>query len=127
MRRLLSRSTKLFVGGCLAVGLSLFVTTSADAYVYCAGPVSGIEIASGGLLKVNWGYGTRNICFLNADTASPTTVVPQSVCQAIYADVLSSYFSGKNFAANFSSSTTCAAAVGAGPWPAEQPYSFTTQ
>jgi hypothetical protein len=104
----------------------VFCASQSNAFVICTGKVTFYEIANDGLIKADWGFGPRMLCRLNADSASPVTVISKETCQAWYANILTSFSTGHAIGSAHSSSTTCAQAMGTNDygWPAEAPYSF---
>lgn len=75
----------------------------------------------------DWGYGPVDICYLNNDTAMPTTAVVKESCSSTYAMFMTAMATGRTITSFHSVSTTCAAALpysAVDHMPAEQPYGY---
>jgi hypothetical protein len=73
--------------------LCLALATTAQADIICSGVVQNVGFEADGLLSVNFGFGTNQICYVDKNTIKTmayynTTTITMQYCQALLANFI---------------------------------------
>jgi hypothetical protein len=102
----------------------LNISTMASADVICRGRVQAVIVGTNGYLNVNWGFDWIYLCNVNADTASPSTVIGKETCKSIMSQAMTAMGTGKDFGSYHVGISSCTGLRGSDGWSVAFPAQF---